>query len=316
MYREADDRAADARMLKTPVMAGLPRAPRIWIDVEQGAIFQDPAATVDVFGVLSGATGPIREVWLFGSRTDAPLIRGFRYPPSLHERFGVPKGRGPGMVLVDERGDHQWFSGAGCAPEDAAAAAVTILDRLGLDRAGSVARASTLGGFDELHLVDGLMVGHRLLEEHAPSSPPGRTFVRDHRLVSRMEFDKGGVTATDLRELWSLSTERYGWLGPPSSLTRYDGRRRSEESGHDGCQLVAGGSRGRELWLQLPEADEYERVAAGRRRQRYEGAFSEYEAAERWIFRTVGADIEPPARSLRDTLLGRHPVPPPVIHWP
>ncbi len=307
-------------MLKTPVMAGLPRAPRIWIDVEQGAAFEDPAATLAAFGDLSAVTAAVREVWLFGGRINAPLIRGFRYPRSLHERFGVPNGRGPGMVLVDDRGDHLWLSGAGCAPEGAAATAVTILEQLGcddaLDRTDGAASETTLGGFDELHIVDGRVVGHRLIDGHAPSSPPGRTFVRDHRLVSRMEFDKGGVTATDLRELWSLATERYGWIGPPSSVTRYDGRRRSEESGHDGCQLVATGDQGRELWLQLPEADEYERVAAGRRRQRYEGAFSEYEAAERWILRTVGADIDPPARSLRDTLLGRHPVPPPVIHWP
>ncbi len=327
-------------------MADLPRAPRIWIDVEQGAAFGDPADTLMIFRELISVLAPVREVWLFGG-IGAPLIRGFRHPRSLRERFGVPHGRGPGMVLIDEGGDQLWLSGASCGTGRSASIAGAVLAELGLaaavesvtERASSTDAASAvaaarpaepqvpaaavtspaelLAPFDELHLVDGNVVGHRLVGAPVPPPPPGRTFIRRHRLVTRMEFDKGGITATDLRSLWALSTEPHGWLGAPTSLTLYETRRRSEESGHDGCQLVAVGASGRELWLQFPEPDEFDRVAPGRRRQRYEGSYSEWEAAPQWIFRSVGANINSSDdRSLRDRLLGRHPVPPAVLHWP
>jgi hypothetical protein len=326
-------------------MADLPRAPRIWIDVEQGATFGDPADTLAIFREITAVLAPVREVWLFAG-IDAPLIRGFRHPRSLHERYGVPLGRGPGMVLIDGDGDQLWLSGASCDAGGAASAATAILGELGLTDAvasaiaaprtdarsargagpptesGAPAAAVTspaelLTSLDELHLIDGIVVGHRLAGAPTPPAPPGRTFVRRHRLVTRMEFDKGGVTATDLRSLWALSTEPHGWLAEPTSLTLYETRLRSEESGHDGCQLVAVGASGRELWMQFPEADEFDRVAAGRRRQRYEGSYSEWEAAREWIFTSVGADITSAGdRSLRDKLLGRHHAPPAVLHWP
>ena len=122
-----------------------------------------------------------------------------------------------------------------------------------------------------------------------------------------MEFDKGGVTATDFRDIWAMATEPHAWLGRPTSLILYDSRRRSEESGHDGCQLIATGETGRDLWLQLPEPDDYDRVAPGRQRTHYEGAYTEYQAVKQSIFRAVGIEIDPPDdRPLRHKLVGRH----------
>ena len=301
-------------------MAGTARAPRIWIDVEHGAAFGDPAGSLEAFRLLRNVADEISQVWLF-HRADAPAIRGFYYPRHLSDRFGVPKGRGPQLVLIDRLGDHLWFGGASCGPGEGAAAALTILRALGIsafDAAPSTAPdGPPLAPFDEVHLLDGRVIGHRLLGEDVPASPPGRTFVRNGRLVARMEFDKGGVSATDLRELWAMATESHGWLGRPSTLTLYDDRRRAEQSGHDGCRLIAAGESGRELWVQLPEPDEYHRVTPGRQRNHYEGAFSEWEAAAQWIFRGVGADIDPPDdRPLRDKLLGRHRLPPAVVRWP
>jgi hypothetical protein len=140
--------------------------------------------------------------------------------------------------------------------------------------------------------------------------------VRGRRLVNRMEFDKGGVTATDFRDIWAMATEPHAWLGRPTSLILYDSRRRSEESGHDGCQLIATGETGRDLWLQLPEPDDYDRLAPGRQRTRYEGAYTEYQAVKQSIFRAVGIEIDPPDdRPLRHKLVGRHRLPPDLIHW-
>ncbi len=307
--------ARRARLLKTSPMAGSGRAPRIWIDVEHGAAFGDAGGTLEVFEVFTAVTRPVREVWLFHRHT-GPLLRGFYYPRSLNGRFGVPNGRGPSMVLIDEHGDQLWFSGASCGSHPGAAGA--ILAALGITKIGeSPSSEGLLSQFDELHLVDGRVVGHRLVGEHTPSSPPGRTFVRNGRIINRMEFDKGGVGPTDLRELWAMATQAHGWLGSPTALALFDDRLRSERSGHDGCRLIATGESGRELWLQLPEPDEFHRIAAGRRRHTFEGAISEYESATRWIFRSVGAVIDPPnERTLRDTLLGRHPVPPAVVRWP
>lgn len=214
-------------VLKTSVMAASTRAPRIWIDVEYGAAFGDAAGCLTVFSYFRGVTAPVRETWLFQQHT-GPLIRGFYYPRNLHERFGVPNGRGPSMVLIDERGDHQWFSGASCMPGDAGAAAGRILIELGIPDvtvSGPTAPASSinpqstfdpLSSLDELHIVDGQLVSRRLVGEPVPSSPPGRTFIRGGRIVTRMEFDKGGVTATDLRELWALPRNRTGGsVSPP-----------------------------------------------------------------------------------------------------
>jgi hypothetical protein len=131
-----------------------------------------------------------------------------------------------------------------------------------------------------------------------------------------MDFDKGGVTAEDLRQLWAMATESGGWLGPVTELTFYDSRERSENAGHEGCRLIAGGESGRELWLRIPEPDDYDRLS-GRRRDLYEGSFTEYQAVARAIFGAVGVDIEPlDDRSWRERILGRHRTPPQRIHWP
>jgi hypothetical protein len=225
------------------------------------------------------------------------------------------------MVLIDDSGDHLWFSGLSCGWGETADAAMTVLNAAAFDipagRAVGEQRESPLSGYDEMHFVDRRLISGRPLEQPVPIDPPGRTFIRNGRLVNRMEFDKGRASAQDLSQIWVMATEQHGWLGQPIGLTLYEDRMRSEQSGHDGCQLIAGGESGRELWLQLPEPDDYDRLTAGRRREHYEGAFTEYEAVKRGIFRAVGIDLDPPDdRPLRKKLLGQHPVPPAVIHWP
>lgn len=299
--------------MSTPV-----RAPRIWIDVEHGARFGSPVAGIDTFREFSQVTAPVREVWLFHDRP-APLLRGFYYPVATHQRFAVPRGAGPGMVVIDRNGDQMWFSGASCGPGVKAEAAARILAEIGwaIPRAASDENTSPLAPFDEMHFVDGHLQGDRPIGLPAPAAPPGRTFVRARRLVNRMEFDKGGVTAQDLRQLWGMAVEPDGWLGRPADLLLYDSRRRAEESGHDGCQLIARGESGREWWLQLPEPDDFDRIAPGRRRPHFEGAVTEYDSVKQSIFREVGVEIEPPDdRSLRDRLMGRHRPPPQIIRWP
>jgi hypothetical protein len=112
-----------------------------------------------------------------------------------------------------------------------------------------------------------------------------------------------------------MATARECWLGNVAELTLYDSKIRSEKSGHDGCQLIALGESGRELWLRLPEPDDYNRLS-GRRRDQYEGAFTEYRAVAQAIFRGVGLDIDPPDnRPWREKLLGQHRTPPEVIRW-
>ena len=299
-------------------MAVSERSPRVWIDVEQGAAFGSPAASIAVFEMFRSAVGRLTEAWLF-HRDNSPLVRGFYYPLSAHERFGIPKGLGPHLVLLDAVGDQLWLSGASCGPGVGAAAAMTLLGELDF----AVPVSPTDGGrspltrYDEMHFVDRQLTGCRLIEEQVPEGPPGRTFIRGRRLVNRMEFDKGGVTATDLRDLWAMATEPHAWLGPPTALILYGSKRRSEECGHDGCQLIATGESGRELWLQLPEPDDYDRLAPGRQRTPYEGAFTEYEAVKQSIFRAVGIEIDPPDdRPLRHRLIGRHRTPPEVVRWP
>jgi hypothetical protein len=298
-------------------MATSGRSPRVWIDVELGATFGRPAASIDIFHEFSSAIGPPTEAWFF-HRDRAPLVRGFYYPLVAHERYGVPKGVGPHVVLIGAKGDHLWLSGASCGPGQGAAAATTVLAELAFHlpaRAGEQEH-SPLARYDEMHYVDGQLSGHRHIKEQIPGAAPGKTFVRGRRLVNRMEFDKGGVTATDFRDIWAMATEPHAWLGRPTSLILYDSRRRSEESGHDGCQLIATGETGRDLWLQLPEPDDYDRLAPGRQRTRYEGAYTEYQAVKQSIFRAVGIEIDPPDdRPLRHKLVGRHRLPPDLIHW-
>ncbi len=298
-------------------MATSGRSPRVWIDVELGAAFGDPAASIDVFHAFGRVIGPPAEAWLF-HRDRAPLLRGFYYPLVALQRYGIPKDVGPPLVLIDENADQLWFSGACCGPGEGALAATTVLGELGFEvpaAAGDDGHAP-LARYDEMHYVGGELNSHRPIGQPIPGAPPGKTFVRDGRLVNRMEFNKGGVTATDLRDIWALATEPAAWLGRPISLLLYDGRRRSEESGHDGCQLIATGETGRDLWLQLPEPDDYDRLALGRQRTRYEGAYTEYEAVKRSIFRAVGIEIDPPDdRPLRHKLLGRHRPPPDLIRW-
>ena len=295
------------------------RAPRIWIDVEHGAGYDSPDDSIDAFQEIRGALAPMREAWLFHRATSPPL-RGFYYPPAAHQ-FGVPRGTGPRMVLVDQVGDQMWLSGASCGPGqgETTDAAAAVLAQVGfqLPPPSTSNRQSRPASCDEMYFLDGHLTHFRLVGDPAPGNPPGRTFVRRGRLIARMEFDKGGVTAEDLRQLWSMAVESYGWLGRPTGLLLYDSRRRAEESGHDGCQLVATGESGRELWLQLPEPDEFDRITPGRQRHQFEGAITEYDSVVRSIFRQVGIDIDPPDdRPLRDKLLGRHRVPPVLHRWP
>jgi len=297
-------------------MAKSGRSPRVWLDVELGADFGRPAASLDVFHAFSSLIGPPTEAWLF-HRDRAPLVRGFYYPLVALHRYGIPKDVGPHVVLIDSTGDQLWLSGASCGPGGGAATAMTMLDELGLDvpAAAGEDEHAPLARYDEMHYVGGRLHGHRSIRERIPGAPPGKTFVRNGRLVNRMEFDKGGVTATDLRDIWALATEPSAWLGQPTALLLYDGRRRSEESGNDGCQLIATGETDRDLWLQFPEPDDYDRLAPGRQRTRYEGAYTEYEAVKRSIFRAVGIEIDPPDRPLRDKLIGRHRASPELIRW-
>ena len=293
------------------------RSPRVWIDVEQGATFGSPAASVEMLQELSGALGPLTEAWLF-CRDSAPLVRGFYYPTSVHRRLGIPRDRGPQMVLIDEQGDQLWLSGVSCGTGRSAAGALTVLNALGFAVPDLAAgQESPLAGRDEMHFVDQRLATFRPIDQPVPASPPGKTFVRGGRLVNRMEFDKGSANAQDLQGLWAMATEPHAWLGLPTALTLYQSKGRSDESGHDGCQLIVEGESGRELWLQLPEPDDYDRLAPGRRREHYEGAFTEYEAVKRAIFHSVGIEIDPPdGRPWRQRLLGRHPAPPEVISWP
>ena len=56
-------------------MATSGRSPRVWIDVELGATFGSPAASIDIFHEFSSAIGPPTEAWFF-RRDRAPLVRG------------------------------------------------------------------------------------------------------------------------------------------------------------------------------------------------------------------------------------------------
>ena len=164
-------------------------------------------------------------------------------------------------------------------------------------------------------MVDGEIFGSRPLQEPGPSSPPGKTFVRGGTVVNRMEFDKGGVGAADLRHLWALATEPRAWLGHPTRLLLFDSQLRAQQAGYDGCQLIAAGETGRELWLQLPEPDQYQRMTPGWQRVTYEGAFTEYEAARRWIFDTVGKELDAAGRPWWHKLTGTHRPDPELIRW-
>ena len=288
---------------------------RLWIDVEHGARFGDAADSVDMVDRVFPMIGVVDDIWIF-ARSSAARNRGFYYPRSAQVRFGVPKAQGPLMVLIDDAGDQIWLSGASCRPGGVAAAR-EIMTRLDVD----LDILDGGGGFvercDEIHIADGQVRGVRMIVDPVPSTPPGRTFILDDRLVSRMEFDKGGVGATDLSRLWAMATEPRAWLGRPIALTLYDSQRRALDSGYDGCQLIAIGESGRELWMQLPEPDEYGRVSPGRLRNTFDGSITEYESAVRWIFRGVGVELPSAAdRSLRDKLIGVHREDPAVVCWP
>jgi len=62
-------------------MATSERLPRVWIDIELGAIFGSPFASIEIFHAFSSANGPPTEAWLF-HRDRAPLVRGFYSPSS------------------------------------------------------------------------------------------------------------------------------------------------------------------------------------------------------------------------------------------
>lgn len=297
-------------------MTGTVVIPRWVIDFEQGAKFGDPAASVRVFEELGPTFGPFREAWLF-DRSAAAMVRGFYYPLSAPVRFGIPRGQGPKMVVIDDQGGQLWLSGAGCGQQGGRAeAAHSVLSLLWGDRI-SPGYAVQLALSDEMHFVDGNLLATRVLPEPTPVAPPGKTFVHRGRFACRMEYDKQETTPVDLRELWARATEPHGWLGQPTSLTLYDDRAQSELAGHDGCHLIATGETGRELWLQFPEPDTFDRLSPGAARVPYTGAFTEYEAVKADIFRAVGIEIDPPEdRPWRDKVLGRHRIPPPVTHWP
>ena len=293
-------------------------APRVVIDFEERSEYGDPQSSLRTFDEFRPSFSGFREAWLFHGSA-GPLVRCFYYPPSSPERFGIPRGQGPKMVLIDDQGDQLWLSGICCGePGTRADGAMTVLTAAFpalLSAPGPF--LDSLGLYDEMHVVDGDLVSVRLLTESPPVAPPGKTFTREGRLVCRMEFDKDGTTSLDLRALWTRATEPQGWLGRPASLTLYDDRARSEGAGHEGCQLVAVGESGRELWLQFPEPDTYERLSPGAARVSYAGAFTEYEAVKADVFRGVGADIDPPHdRPWRDRILLKHRVPPAVINWP
>jgi hypothetical protein len=220
------------------------------------------------------------------------------------------------MVLIDDFGDQLWLNAAGCGTDDMAKAAITVLKSLEFAMPTVELSGSPFAGCDEMHFVEHRLATTRPSGQHIPVAPSGKTFVRRGRLACRMDFDKGGVSAGDLRELWAMAIEPGGWLAGVTELILYDGRVQSEKSGYDGCQLIAGGESGRELWLRLPEPDDYDRLS-GRRREVYEGAFTEYRAVAQAIFAAVGVDIDPPDdRPWRERILGRHRTPPEVIHWP
>ena len=188
--------------MSTPV-----RAPRIWIDVEHGARFGSPVAGIDTFREFSQVTAPVREVWLFHDRP-APLLRGFYYPVATHQRFAVPRGAGPGMVVIDRNGDQMWFSGASCGPGVKAEAAARILAEIGwaIPRAASDENTSPLAPFDEMHFVDGHLAGRpahrppgarRPARPHVRSSPKvgqpdGIRQGRGHRARSPTTVGNGG----------------------------------------------------------------------------------------------------------------------------
>lgn len=295
-----------------------PGALRVVIDFEERSVYGDPASSLRTFAEFASTFAGFREAWLFHGPT-APLARCFYYPPSAPERFGIPRGQGPKMVLIDGKGDQLWLSGVGCgqagAPMDGALTVVTeAFPALSGDAAAFL---DSIDRYDEMHVVDGVLQSSRLLTEPPPVAPPGKTFIRDGRLVCRLEYDKAGTTPLDLRSLWARATEPNAWLGRPASLTLYDDRARSEGAGHEGCQLVAVGESGRELWLQFPEPDTYERLSPGAARVSYSGAYTEYEAVKAEIFHGVGASIDPPDdRPWRDRILLKYRVPPAVISWP
>jgi len=291
------------------------RSPRIWIDFEQGATYGDSAASVRTCAELRRCFRTFTEAWLF-SGPDAPRVRGFYYPPTSHIRFGTPKGLGPPVVLIDECGDQLWLNAVSCGNGEGARAATTLLETFDFALLTNASGVSPLRAREEMHFVDRKLATTRPSGQPIPISPPGKTFVRGGRLICRMDFHRGGVSATDLRELWTMATDPDCWLGRVTELTFYDSRIRSEKSGHDGCQLIAVGESERELWLRLPDPDDYERLS-GRRRDQYEGAFTEYQTVARAIFRGVGIDIDPPDdRPWRERILGQHRTPPDVIHWP
>ena len=105
---------------------------------------------------------------------------------------------------------------ASCGPGEGAAAATTVLANSAPRSRHRGPGSSPLALYDEMHYVGGQLGDHRHIQTQIPEAPPGKTFVRGGRLVNRMEFDKGGVTATDLRDIWAMATEPDAWLGRPN----------------------------------------------------------------------------------------------------
>ena len=188
--------------------------PRLWIDVEHGARFGALADSIEMFDLVIDKLGRIRDVWLFAT-SGAARNRGFCYPLSANGRFGVPTAAGPTMVLIDDTDNQIWLSGPSTQPSGIATAR-ELVQRLGLPVDG-VAGEGVVDGCEEIHAVDGTVVGVRTAENGNPRTPPGQTFIRGNRLVNRMEFDKGGAGAVDLRQRgqWRLNREP-GWASPPA----------------------------------------------------------------------------------------------------
>ncbi|MEO5833920.1 MAG: hypothetical protein ABIR83_11190 [Nakamurella sp.] len=220
-------------------------------------------------------------------------------------------------MLIDDRGDQLWLSGVACGDEyERTEGALTVLQAAGFVPPPVEHPRRPLAGYDEMHFREGRLVAARPTGEAVPMSPSGRTAVINGRLVNRLDFDGDTTTPADIWALWLLATEADGWLGHPVSLVLYDSRATSELAHHTGCQLIATGSTGRELWLVLPEADQYDSLSPFPRRH-YQGSYVEYSQVVSDIFRYVGADIVPPDRRPRwRRLLGQYDAPPSVIRWP
>ena len=296
-------------------MAGTALIPRLVIDFEQGAGYGDATGSVRVFTEFAPTFTRFREIWLF-HRPAAAMVRGFYYPLSAPDRYGIPRGQGPKMVLIDDQGDQLWLSGVGCGGQGARTdGAMTVLTAVWPDLRQNPTLAD-LHSADEMHVLEGILVSSRLLTDPAPVAPPGKTFVRDGRLACRMEYDKEEPPHRTSALCGPRRRSRTaGWAGRRRSRCMTTGR--SPKGGTRGLparrhrRIRAG------TLAAVPGAGHLRAAFPGRRPGELRGRFTEYESVKASIFRAVGVEIDPPDdRPWRDRILLRHQVPPAVIHWP